>query len=1176
MGGYYQYTSLAQLLVPSTIVGTDPTGIDNTAPFTNTLTYPSTYSSTSAIGTIPTMIAPFTGEAINTNFYNLALSAIDNTSRITNIEARSLSSSSSLVGYVTYNGLTEALGEFYSGTPLSISSVNTFSLNLQLDGTTGHKFAFRVAAGSGIAYIGSSVNIPASTFRTVFIGDATYGGTYSSTATLYTYLISKLRYNSNTASYGTSAFNVTGNSSPATYTYPITINKTFMIYINDSYMTGTGAVCTINNTYTNFTNYMGGIANAMNAAVVGTFGVAYNNLFYVAQTGNNVIITANNNRATGGVYEFLLAMASGDTTTTSILGTNSVYGGLGVLNTSGNTSQVETYDLSSFLNFTFTGSANPYYLNLVGNGPSMTMAFLDGDTSVYTTPGFFYNNGSGSFMGLSGPTATSSLLTSHTRYPTSLTYSSPYILNYGGNLNVNNFSCNNFTATGTVTYSGTVSFSGVQVFSNITANGNLTVTGTTQNVGSFDAGTTLSNFPYSTTTRLNYDGILYAALFNGDAIGIHLPTYIYNFAYSSAAPLGYGYYNDASGAIPTNGYGGPFYYANGGGTGFSSPLTLASTNNTVLFNTFDITLSKPASNCQGQGISYDFAIDYGMTTQPFQISFIYTTPNNTNYATGYISVFLYDKSNSNLIPLSTNQIIATNGLPSMFLATFLPSSSTQYRLIFHITTSTDTASYTLQFNAVSVVPQTFLTTTSTMINAWTSYPLTIGTYGTGTTNVTLGTGGIASAQWRRSGSDMEILFNYTHTSAGSAGSGTTYLFPLPAGYTIDQTKLTSTLGTATFLPVGHGKIAIAASTTVSYATMYVNPSLTNISTTGLTWYNSLIMQYLSSLTAETQVATANSGNITQATYLGYDFYAKVPIAQWNVPTNLSTDYQEYAYNSNNITPAANDTTSFAYGANGVLVQSFSTSGVTPITRYVQFTKTINNRDDFVVEFMNPTYPSVWLTANQLGYGYTALSTTNYYGVSTTIVNSTTVSVNFYQAYDVGTGHTWASINTWYWRVRKRSVGNTAEQPPVIRAEYYTTSSSVGSSGTVINCDTMFEDTHTCVSTPASAWKFTAPSPGVYQMEVTLGLQTGKVFSLNEIDLVVLFKNGTAYSTLSSYNNGAAYTTSGNFVITGTKTIRLKPGDYIQAFYYYANSPSYITYALSAPYCTRIIVERIGA
>ena len=1148
--GYYQYTSLNTLLVPSTIQGVDPTGTDS-----STLTYPATGSSTSAVGTGPAVLSPFTGEAIHTNFYNLAVSAIDNTSRITNIEARSLSASSALVGYVTYNGLTEALGEFYSGTPLSISSVSTFSTPLQLDGTTGHKFAFRVASGSGIVYSNGSVSTTLSNFRQVYIGDTTYGGTYSSTSTLYNYLISKLRYNSNTPAYGLTAFNVTGNTSPATYTYPITVNKTFIIYINDSYTSGVGATCTVSGTYTSFSLYMGGIQTAMNAAVsdpIHGFGLQYFSLFTVAQSGNNMVITANNNRATGGVYEFILAMASGDTTSTSILGTLPGIG-LGMLPSSGNTSQVEAYDLSSFLNFTFTGLTSPYYLNLVGNGPSMTMAFLDSDTVSYTTPGFFYNNGSGSFMGLSGPSAVSPLVTSHTRYPTSLTYSSPYILNYGGTLNVNNFSCNNFTATGTVTYSGTVSFSGVQVFSNITANGNLTVTGTTQNVGSFDAGITLSSFPYSTITRLNYDGIMYASLFDGDAIGMHLPTYIYNFAYSSAAPLGYGYYNDASGAVPINGYGGPFYYANGGGNGFSSPLVLASTNNTVLFNTFDILLTKPNSSCQGQGISYDFTIDYGMTTQPFQISFIYATPNNTNYA-GDISVFLYDKTNSNLIPLSTNQIIATNGYPSMFLATFLPSSSTQYRLIFHITTS-NTPPYTLQFNAVSVVPQTFLTTTSTMINAWTSYPMTIATGGiVGTTTENI-------AQWRRSGSDMEILYNLIQTGAGTAGS-TTYVFGLPTGYTIDYTKISATSSLSNPVLVGHGRI-VGASTW--YANVYVIP---NNSLVGVSVY------YQSAIATELPLGSTNTP--LSGASLEYHFYAKVPIAQWNVPTNLSTDYQEYAYNSNNSTPSANDTTSFAYGANGVLVQSFSTSGTTPITRYVQFTKTINNRDDFIVEFMNPTYPSVWLSAQQLGYGYTALSTTNYYGVSTTIVNSTTVSVNFYQAYDVGTGHTWASINTWYWRLRKRSQGNTAEQPPVIRAEYYITSASVGSSGTVINCDTMLEDTHTCVTNPASAWRFTAPVPGVYQVEVTLGLQTGKVFSLNEIDTVTLFKNGATYTTLASYCNGAAYNTSGNFVITGTKTIRLKTGDYIYACYSYANSPSYITYAISPTVCTRIIVERLGS
>jgi hypothetical protein len=228
--------------------------------------------------------------------------------------------------------------------------------------------------------------------------------------------------------------------------------------------------------------------------------------------------------------------------------------------------------------------------------------------------------------------------------------------------------------------------------------------------------------------------------------------------------------------------------------------------------------------------------------------------------------------------------------------------------------------------------------------------------------------------------------------------------------------------------------------------------------------------------------------------------------------------------------------------------------------------------------MNPTYPSVWLSANQLGYGYTALSTTNYYGVSTTIVNSTTLSVNFYQAYDIGTGHTWGSIYTWYWRVRKRSVGNTAEQPPVIRCEYYMgTNSTVTTSGAVINFDTFYEDTHTCVSNPASAWKFTTPVSGVFSAEVTVGLTSPTFTAIGQYINIHLYKNGTFYTTIASFTAAVGFNATSVFILTGTKTLRLKPGDYIQAFLSYtlgtvSTYPTGVT-TIGSP---RITIERLGA
>lgn len=69
---------------------------------------------------------------------------------------------------------------------------------------------------------------------------------------------------------------------------------------------------------------------------------------------------------------------------------------------------------------------------------------------------------------------------------------------------------------------------------------------------------------------------------------------------------------------------------------------------------------------------------------------------------------------------------------------------------------------------------------------WADYTLTIGAV---TTPPTQGAGAVKSAKWRRVGDTMELMFTYAQTAAGSAGSGA-YKFPVPAGYTIDTSKVT--------------------------------------------------------------------------------------------------------------------------------------------------------------------------------------------------------------------------------------------------------------------------------------------------------------------------------------------------------------------------------------------------
>jgi len=77
------------------------------------------------------------------------------------------------------------------------------------------------------------------------------------------------------------------------------------------------------------------------------------------------------------------------------------------------------------------------------------------------------------------------------------------------------------------------------------------------------------------------------------------------------------------------------------------------------------------------------------------------------------------------------------------------------------------------------------------VTDWTTYSLTIGAT---TTAPTLGTN-TSSAQWRRVGDSMEIVYSYAQTATGSANSGSgSYLFPIPVGYTIDTTKITASTG----------------------------------------------------------------------------------------------------------------------------------------------------------------------------------------------------------------------------------------------------------------------------------------------------------------------------------------------------------------------------------------------
>jgi len=131
-------------------------------------------------------------------------------------------------------------------------------------------------------------------------------------------------------------------------------------------------------------------------------------------------------------------------------------------------------------------------------------------------------------------------------------------------------------------------------------------------------------------------------------------------------------------------------------------ITFSVNSTNPLSGNQDFLFSKPASNCLGEGVSYDFTIDRARQGKVLQISFDYK--NSSAFATGDLTVYIYDKTN-NVIIEPVGHIIQAHGLPSMsHVASFQTAiDSLDYRLIFHVA-STNASAWDFEFDNVSVSP----------------------------------------------------------------------------------------------------------------------------------------------------------------------------------------------------------------------------------------------------------------------------------------------------------------------------------------------------------------------------------------------------------------------------------------------------------------------------------------
>jgi hypothetical protein len=260
---------------------------------------------------------------------------------------------------------------------------------------------------------------------------------------------------------------------------------------------------------------------------------------------------------------------------------------------------------------------------------------------------------------------------------------------------------------------------------------------------------------------------------------------------------------------------------------------------------------------------------------------------------------------------------------------------------------------------------------------------------------------------------MEVFASVTAGATTPTGGTTGSLrISLPTGFTIDTTKINSATANESVLGTWQGSL------------------------TGTGNIGGQIRKHTSNLQVELwRVATASGDNnpydTVSASYMtnggtvvGKAFaHFTVPIAEWagSGTVNVAQNDVEYAYNSSTST-TTNDTTSFAYGPQGALIQNINVSNA--LTRRVRFQTPIRSGDDVVVEFS--TDGTKWFKpyAGVVIESYTYNGATSQAGIGLGgYTGNTDVDVVFGQSPTNGfTGPWGATLGGYYWRVKKSSAG----------------------------------------------------------------------------------------------------------------------------------------------------------
>lgn len=558
---------------------------------------------------------------------------------------------------------------------------------------------------------------------------------------------------------------------------------------------------------------------------------------------------------------------------------------------------------------------------------------------------------------------------------------------------------------------------------------------------------------------------------------------------AETATTGWTAYADAAATTPVDGTG-------GSPTAAISRVTSSPLRGAAMFR-----LTKDAANRQGEGVGYAFTIATADKAKVLNVSFEYqpssafTAGNSSD-----IRVWIYDVTNSALIPVSPYTIQGGSGATQKFSGTFQSSpSSTSYRLIFHIAT-TNASAWTFDFDNVVVGPQIILY--GAPITDWTAYTPTLNS----NTNV-VGT----DSFYRRIGDSLQVWSRITYNGVGDAS---TFTVSIPSGLTIDSNKIALSVGKNKF---GTGTWYDASADYNTLDVMYAS--------------DTAVKCILDQDTAFLQSSAIASGDEVNLIF-------QVPITGWSSSVQMSNDTDTRVVSLR----ASGDPASASSG-NPVIFPTadYDTHGAynTSTGRYTAPVSGIYQ----VYGYINSANAAVTVSIYVNAVSSCAAGTTDSNGEC---AFTGSVKVNAGDIIDLRPGGTLDATSTSILNISRLSGPAAVAATESVSAKYKisggTANSAIAGSATeVMDYDTKVWDSHNAVTVGAS-WKFTAPVSGVYSVEAAVSGSSDSWSTTNTGWACILYLNGSSDTTLGTVR--ATNTTAWTPSTGGATKIRLLAGDYI--------------------------------